>query len=107
MTNLLFICSLNKWRSPTAEHLYRNHPDYQVRSAGTSRQARRTVSLQDIRWAHCIYFMEYKHKERTLATFRQELRYKELHVLEVEDRYQYMDPRLVEELRGVLDPMLH
>jgi protein-tyrosine-phosphatase len=34
-TNLLFICSRNQWRSPTAEAIWRRRPGFNVRSAGT------------------------------------------------------------------------
>ena len=49
--NILFICSYNKWRSPTAEQVWRKHPGLNVRSAGTSARARRAVSEADIVWA--------------------------------------------------------
>jgi hypothetical protein len=53
--NVLFICSKNQWRSPTAETVWRKHPDLSVRSAGTSSTARRKVSVDDIRWADVIF----------------------------------------------------
>jgi len=53
--NVLFICSMNKWRSPTAEEICRRHPDLSVRSAGTSRKARRHVTLDDIQWAEPLF----------------------------------------------------
>lgn len=46
--NLLFVCSKNQWRSPTAEQVWRRHPGLSVRSAGTSHQARQTVSEDDV-----------------------------------------------------------
>jgi hypothetical protein len=49
--NILFICSKNQWRSPTAETIWRKHPSLNVKSAGTSTKARRTVSSTDITWA--------------------------------------------------------
>ena len=42
--NVLFVCSRNQWRSPTAEQLFRRHPGLSVRSAGTSAGARRRVT---------------------------------------------------------------
>ncbi len=104
--NILFVCSLNKWRSRTAETLYARHPLINARSAGTSRQARRRVTLADVRWADLILVMEEKHRERLRAEFRQDLRSCELLVLAVEDRFPYMDPRLIEELQAVIDPIL-
>ncbi len=104
--HILFICSMNQWRSPTAEELYRKEVGLRCRSAGTSSRARRKVSVKDIRWADLIVVMEAKHLERLRSEFRDELRSVEIEVLEVEDRYQYMDPRLIEELKAVLDPLL-
>lgn len=50
--------------------------------------------------------MEDKHSNRIMADFRDELRYKEIHVLGLEDRYKFMDPELVVELRSALDTLL-
>jgi predicted protein tyrosine phosphatase len=98
MQNLLFICSRNQWRSPTAEVVWRKHPDFNVRSAGTSPKARKTVSSSDIRWADVIFVMEQKHKCRLKAEFTQMLEHKPLHVLDIPDEYQFMDEELVQEL---------
>jgi hypothetical protein len=68
--NVLFICSRNQWRSPTAEAIWRKHPLLAVRSAGTSPNARRKVSVADIRWADVIFVMEEKHKSRLVAEFK-------------------------------------
>lgn len=43
--HLLFICSQNQWRSPTAEALFDDHPHYVARSAGTEAGARITAGL--------------------------------------------------------------
>ena len=48
MKNILFICSRNQWRSPTAETIWRKDPNFLVRSAGTASSARHTVSDADI-----------------------------------------------------------
>lgn len=96
MKNVLFICSRNQWRSPTAETVWRKHPDISVRSAGTSQNARKTVGPADIRWADVIIVMEQKHKNRLVAEFTRLLDHKPLHVLEIPDEYKYMDPELVE-----------
>lgn len=98
MQNLLFICSRNKWRSPTAEKVWRKHPDFNVRSAGTSPKARKTVSSSDIRWADVIFVMEQKHKNRLKAEFTWLLEHRALHVLDIPDEYQYMDDELIKEL---------
>lgn len=105
--NLLFICSRNQWRSPTAEKLWSRHPNINCRSAGTSSKARRTVSANDINWADVIMVMEGKHKNRLQADFGRLLAYKTLHVLDIPDDYQYMDEALIEELQSIVPPLLN
>ena len=104
--NLLFICSMNKWRSPTAERVFRQVEAVSVRSAGTSRKARRQITIQDIRWANVICVMESKHLSRLRGDFRSELIHKETHVLDIPDEYQFMDPELVELLRVSVMPII-
>ena len=100
MKNLLFICSRNQWRSPTAETIWRKHPDFNVKSAGTSPRAKKTDSSAEIRWADMIFVMEQKHKNRLKAEFTRMLDHKPVHVLDIPDEYQYMEPELIQELEG-------
>ncbi|MFT0212111.1 phosphotyrosine protein phosphatase [Pseudomonas sp. F1_0610] len=102
---LLFICSRNKWRSPTAEDVWRNL-GYATRSAGTSRDAVNPVSLEDLRWAEHIFVMEVKHRQRLLAAYARVLAHKPLHVLHIPDNYQYQDPALVNLLKQKVEPFL-
>ena len=106
MTNVLFICSMNEWRSPTAEKVFQKEQGIAVRSAGTVRGARRTLSVEDIRWSDIILVMEEKRKSRIIAQFRNEVRFKALHVLDIPDEYKYMDPELVEILLGTATPLI-
>lgn len=96
---LLFVCSRNQWRSPTAEQVWRRDPRVLVRSAGTSPNARHRVSADDLHWADVIFVMEEKHKSRLLAEHRRTIERKPVHVLDIPDEYRYMDPELVELLR--------
>jgi predicted protein tyrosine phosphatase len=104
--NILFICSKNQWRSPTAETIWRKHPSLNVKSAGTSTKARRTVSSTDITWADTIFVMEEKHKNRLKADFSRMLSHKMIHVLDIPDEYQYMDVDLVNELESAVSAIL-
>lgn len=109
MTNsvrLLFICSRNQWRSPTAEQVWRRHSGYQVRSAGTSPNAKRTVNAADISWADIIFVMETKHRSRLMSVYNRLLQHKPLHVLDIPDEYQYLDPELVAELEAKVAAVL-
>ncbi len=102
MKNLLFICSRNQWRSPTAETIWRKHAYLNAKSAGTSPKARKTVSQADIRWADVIFAMESKHKSRLKAEFTRLLDHKPIYVLDIPDNYRYMDPELVQELETLV-----
>jgi predicted protein tyrosine phosphatase len=104
--NVLFICSRNQWRSPTAEQIWRKHPLLSVRSAGTSPSARRTISEDDVRWADVIFVMEEKHKSRLVAEFTSLIKNKPVHVLDIPDEYKYMDPELVEQLEQSVGALL-
>lgn len=103
---ILFVCSRNKWRSPTAEAIYKNRQGLSVRSAGTEPSARLRVSSQDIAWADTIFVMEKKHKQRLLNNFPGETRNKKVIVLDIEDDYNYMDDELVETIKQSVEPYL-
>jgi predicted protein tyrosine phosphatase len=104
--NVLFVCSRNQWRSPTAEQVWRRHPALAVRSGGTSPNARHPVSAADVQWADVIFVMEEKHQSRLRAAFRQLLGHKPVHVLDIPDEYRYMDEALVALLRASVEPLL-
>lgn len=104
--NLLFVCSRNQWRSPTAERIFRDYPDICARSAGTSRQAKKYLTADDITWADKIFVMEDKHKSQLTARFANQTRYKAVIVLDIADDYNYMDSELVEILTQSVEPYL-
>lgn len=99
---LLFICSRNQWRSPTAEALFKNHPRYSARSAGTTDRARIKVTDCHLGWADMIFCMERKHADRLREQFAGEIGDKLLIILRIPDEYTFMDPALVELLREEL-----
>lgn len=98
--NLLFICSRNKWRSRTAEVIFKNNGLHQVRSAGTAASAQIKVTHNLIAWADVIFVMEDKHLSFLRQTFPTEVAKKETHVMHIPDEYQYMDTELVELLKA-------
>jgi predicted protein tyrosine phosphatase len=102
---LLFVCSRNRWRSPTGEEVFARR-GFETRSVGTSPAARRRATAQDVRWADVIFVMEAKHRERLRARFGRLLAHKPLHVLRIRDRYRAMDPELVTLLEARVDPIL-
>jgi len=105
LIHLLFICSKNQWRSPTAELLFKNHPVYKACSAGTSKQARIKVNQQLIERADVIFAMENKHRDILKQRFNTSK--KKIIVLNIEDNYPFNDPALVELLQFALQDYLH
>ena len=97
LSNLLFICSKNQWRSPTAELLFKDSKYHVARSAGTSDKACIRVSQKTIDWADILFFMERKHRE--MVTTRFDVTGKVLIVLDIEDDYPFGDEELINTLR--------
>ena len=102
--NILFVCSRNKWRSATAETIYKNHSDHSVKSAGTSTGAVVKVSAKSIAWADLIFAMEKKHQHRLRDKFPEEIQGKKIVVLHIKDNYPYMDPELISLIERLVDP---
>lgn len=103
---ILFVCSMNQWRSPTGEKIYSDRPMVLARSAGTNKKARKRVTSNDVEWADFVFVMEQKHKQRLTTEYPEEMRFKTIHVLDIPDEYQYMDPNLVNEILAAVDPIL-
>ncbi len=104
--NLLFVCSRNQWRSPTAEAIYKNHPEVMARSAGTEPSARIKLSAKMINWADIIFVMEKKHKERLLNKFPIDSQQKQIIILDIPDEYKFMDTELIEEIQTRVKPYI-
>ena len=104
--NILFVCSRNNWRSPTAVTIYKNRKEHKVKSAGTEPSAKIRVSSKDILWADIIFTMEKKHKQRLIDKFPYETKNKQLVILDIEDNYKYMDEELVEMIKLSVDQYL-
>ena len=95
MKNILFICSHNKLRSPTAEAVFCAHPDWDVRSAGLKNDAEVPLGAEDVEWADYIFVMENVHKKKLQNKFRQVLDKQKVICLGIPDNYEYMDDELV------------
>ena len=103
---ILFVCSRNQWRSPTAEQIWRRHPGLALRSAGVRSSARRTVTADDLEWADVVIVMEAEHKKQLKRAFGALARARPMHVLDIPDDYAYMDPELVAMLQESVASLL-
>jgi predicted protein tyrosine phosphatase len=103
---LLFLCSRNKLRSPTAEAIFSEYEDIQVESAGLDKYAEVTVSTETIEWADIIFVMEKSHKQKLSKNFQPYLKDKRIICLDIPDEYEYMEPALIELLKKKVLPLL-
>lgn len=100
-TKLLFVCILNLQRSPTAEGLFKNHENYEAKSAGIDISAVKIISKQAVEWADIIFCMEDIHKNFILENFS-EVQNKKIIILSIPDVYYRNNPELVEILKDKL-----
>jgi predicted protein tyrosine phosphatase len=106
MKRVLFLCSRNRLRSPTAEAVFADYPGIEVDSAGLSPDADVRLSGEQVEWADLIVVMETIHRQRLNKAFGSALKGKQVVVLGIPDDYDYMDPALVELLKARCEPHL-
>ena len=99
-TKILFVCSRNRRRSLTAETIFNDVPEWEVRSAGTEEGARIKVTAGHLGWADVIVIMEKRHKERLRQKHPEALAGKPCVCLFIADDYEFMDAELVALLRA-------
>ena len=99
---LLFICSHNRWRSRTAEEIFRGFPGHEARSAGTEPGARVRVTAGHLGWADRIFVMEKKHSTYLCEKFSEALAGKPVVCLNIPDDYRFGDAELVALLKSTL-----
>jgi predicted protein tyrosine phosphatase len=98
-TKILFVCSRNRWRSLTAETVFKSELAWDIRSAGTEESARIKVTAGQLGWADVIVVMEKRHKERLQQSYPDELAAKRCICFFISDDYEFMDLNLIELLR--------
>ena len=94
--NLLFVCSQNKLRSPTAESVFSEVDYINVRSAGLNNNAEIPLGVEDIVWADCMFVMEQAQKKKWQTYFKAHLKDQRVICLNIPDKYKYMEPALIE-----------
>ena len=97
---ILFVCSQNRWRSPTAERIFDGCNGHAVRSAGTDDGARIKVNEGLIGWSDLIFAMERKHVQKLQDRFGDQLRGKPVVCLSIPDDFRFMDEELIDLLRS-------
>ena len=95
MKHILFLCSQNKLRSPTAEAIFCENDGWEVRSAGLDTGAEVMVSIEDLDWAEYIFVMEKTHKMKLQQKFKSAIKNQHVICLGIPDDYKYMDRELI------------
>lgn len=105
MKRVLFVCSQNKLRSPTAEQVFSTWPGVEVESAGTNHDAENPLTGELVEWAQVIFVMEKVHRNKLSKRFRRHLKARVI-CLNIPDDYAFMDPALVALLNAKVAPHL-
>jgi len=95
MKKVLFVCSANKLRSPTAEHVFPKREDLEVASAGLNHVADTPLDADLVEWAEFIFVMEKAHRSKLQQRFKAELKNTRVICLDIPDKYAFMDSDLV------------
>lgn len=98
MRKVLFVCTANLQRSPTAEHLFQAWKGmWEAKSAGIMPDPDGNPLTQElIDWADIIIVMESHHSQYIHANFR--CSKGKVYVLNIADRYIRNDPELIRQL---------
>ena len=92
---ILFVCTQNKCRSPTAEWMYSRNSEHSVASAGVATDAENPIDRDMLAWADRIFFFERQHRSK-IRKFAPDLYGKlKIECLYVPDEYEYKNPQLI------------
>ena len=103
---ILFVCTANKLRSPTAEDVFRDWPGIEAISAGTDASAPRPLSKELVASADMIFAMESHHRERIRKKFKKRPPDDRIITLHIPDEYERGDPELIALLKDKIEPHL-
>jgi predicted protein tyrosine phosphatase len=103
---VLFVCSRNQLRSPTAEQVFSTWDGIEAASAGLDAISREPVTPELLEWADVIFVMERSHRNKLAKKFRGYLNNQRVIVLGIPDEFDYMDPRLIKLFEKLVPPHL-
>ena len=98
MKRVLFVCGKARVRSPTAAQVFADWNGIRTDFGGISNDADDALSADQIDWADIIMVMERRHQTRLNDRFKKMLAGKKVLVLDIRDRYTFMEADLIEEL---------
>lgn len=104
MQNILFLCSANRLRSPTAEQVFADYPNVNVASAGLSHDAVDPLTPEHLEGVDVIFVMEKAHKNKLSRHFKPYIKNAKVICLNIPDDYEFMQPELVSLLKAKVTP---
>jgi predicted protein tyrosine phosphatase len=104
--NVLFVCSQNKLRSPTAEQVFSTWEGLEVLSGGTNNDACTPLDNELVQWADVVMVMEREHRNKLQRKYRSMLGGKRVICLEIPDDYEFMQPTLIRLLEAKVPRLL-
>lgn len=103
---VLFVCTANKLRSPTAEDVFRDFPGIEAVSAGTDSEAPNPLTKELVASADLIFAMENHHRERIRKKYKPRPADNRIITLHIPDEYERGEPELVALLKDKVEPRL-
>lgn len=92
---ILFVCTINRMRSATAQVIYENDVRFEVKSAGTDKSARVVIDRELLDWTDAIVVMEKYHRNKIRSKFPDIYSTKRIVCLYIPDDYAFMDEVLI------------
>jgi len=103
---VLFVCTANRLRSPTAERLFAAWPGIEASSAGTDRDCARPLTAEIVAAADLIFAMEPEHRERIRKRYKARPADARIVTLHIPDEYERDDPALIALLEARAGPVI-
>ena len=106
MKRVLFVCSQNRLRSPTAERIFAALDGLIVASVGLDYDAKVKINADYVAGSDLIFVMENSHEVKLKRRFKRYLSGVQVVCLDIPDQYDYMHPELIKILWQKVPPWL-
>ena len=92
---ILFVCTINRMRSATANEIYKDDLRFEVKSAGTDKSAATVITEEILNWADSIVVMGKEHRNYIRKYYPKVYDNKRIVCLYIPDEYDFMQPELI------------
>ena len=106
MKRILFICSRNRLRSPTAEQVFAAYPGIEASSAGLAPDAEEALTPEHLEDVDIVFVMEKVHRTKLNRQFKKHLGKAKIVCLDIPDDYEFMQSELIALLKTRVTPHL-